>query len=173
MKRFTKKPMTEDSKMPLVNIKYGLFLLLLAILSCNSQKKSLMPNSNGESRTDSLVLLIQDNYAPTDSVETHVIRDETALRKFFSKINMTRKPGIPVPEVDFSREMVLIFCAGTQKDAKFPPLTISHETENEVVISASDNIPIEPTAIMPYASPFSVYKMPATKKAIVFKLVHR
>ena len=70
MKRFTKKHMTEDSKMPLVKIKYSLFILLLAILSCNSQKKSLTANGNGESRNDSLVLLVQDNYAPTDSVET-------------------------------------------------------------------------------------------------------
>jgi hypothetical protein len=165
--------MTEDSKMPLVNIKYSLLILLLAILSCNSQKKSSMANSNGESRSDSLVLLVQDNYAPTDAVETMVIRDESALRNFFSKINMTRKPGIPVPEVDFSKEMILIFCAGTQKDAKLPALSISRETEKEVVISTSDIKRIDSTAIRPYASPFSVYKMPATKKKIVFNVVHR
>ncbi len=165
--------MTEDSKMPLVNIKYSLFILLMAILSCNSQKKSLTANGNGEITGDSLVLLVQDNYAPTDAEETLVIRDEPALRNFFSKINMTRKPGIPVPEVDFSKEMILIFCAGSHKDAKLPPLTISQETENEVVISASDNKLIDSSAILPYASPFSVYKMPATKKEIVFKVVHR
>ncbi len=173
MRRFTKKHMTEDSKMPLVSIKISLFILLMAILSCNSQKKSLVSNSNGEASGESLVLLVQDNYAPTDVVETLVIRDEPALRNFFSKINMTRKPGIPVPEVDFSKEMILIFCAGTSKDAQLPPLAISQETENEVVISASENIRIDSSAILPYASPFSVYKMPMTKKEIVFKLVHR
>jgi hypothetical protein len=165
--------MTEDSKMPLVNIKYSFFILLMAILSCNSQKKSLKINSNGESRSDSLVLLVQDNYAPTDTMVTLVIRDDQSLRKFFSRINMTRKPGIPVPEVDFSKDMILIFCAGTQKDATLPPLSIFQETEDKIVVSATEQKPNDSSDLLPYASPFSVYKMPLTKKEVVFKLAHR
>jgi hypothetical protein len=173
MKRFTKKRMTHDSRMPLVSAKYSMFILLLAIFSCNSQKKSLTVNGKGQSSGDSLVLLVQDNYAPTDSVETLVIRDEAELRQFFTRINMTRKPGIPVPEVDFSKEMVLIFCAGTQKDAKLPPLSIFQETEDKIVVSATEQKLNDSSDLLPFVSPFSVYKMPVTKKEVVFKLAHR
>lgn len=159
--------------MPLASLRIGLLLLLLTIVSCNSQKKALTGAEHEQNNSDSLVLLVQDTYAPVDSAETLVIRDENSLRKFFSRINMTRKPGIPVPEVDFSKEMILIFCAGTYKNEAFPSLSIVEETEKEVVVSAAEKKPDESTTSIPLVSPFSVYKMPVTSKEVVFKLPHR
>ncbi|NNE77316.1 MAG: hypothetical protein HKN31_09620, partial [Pricia sp.] len=84
--------------------------LVLIFLSCNGQKKSAMATegANNQNTDERLSLVVSDMYAPTEAVETLVIKDAKSLQKFYSKVNRTRKPGLPVPEIDFSKEMVVV-----------------------------------------------------------------
>ncbi|HKL90745.1 MAG TPA: hypothetical protein VJ880_06160, partial [Allomuricauda sp.] len=72
---------------------------MTCLLSCKAQKEDAA--SVGEEIED-LVLVDHDNFINIDSFETRVIRDAKSLRKFYAQINQTRKPGLPVPMVDFS-----------------------------------------------------------------------
>ena len=86
-----------------------LTLIIFAILfSCKGQKKAAMENGDGQNDdSGSLTLVLQDNYSGSITPDTLIIKDRKTLQKFFSKVNRTRKPGIPVPEVDFAQEMIL------------------------------------------------------------------
>jgi hypothetical protein len=145
-------------------MKVILISILILATSCKSQKKSIVETSNN----DKLVLLVQDGYFFTDKIETDVIRDEKALKSFFSKVNKTRKPGIPVPKVDFSKEMILVACMGEQKTAAMPFLKMLEGSKQEQVIGIELKSKSKKTEqITSY--PFCVYKMPTSTDKIIFR----
>ena len=151
-------------------MRYLSLFIFAIILSCNGQKKVPMNNeSEVKESGEALTLLLQDNYSGTDVAETLVIKDVKALKSFYSKINRTRKPGLPVPEVDFTKEMILIHCMGEQTNGKQALLSVIAENEKEVIISTSHEKSEKSDTSSALISPFSVYKMPLTQKVISFK----
>lgn len=148
---------------------FSLFILII-ILSCNGQKKTATKDKNDINvGNGKLILLLQDNYSGSDVEETIIIKDEKALGSFFSKINRTRKPGLPVPEVDFTKEMILIHCMGEQINGEHATLSVEEENEKEVIISTFIEKLKKSGTSSAFTSPFSVYKMPLTQKEITFK----
>ncbi|MGB5497450.1 MAG: hypothetical protein WBM77_00815 [Maribacter sp.] len=147
----------------------SLFIFAI-ILSCNGQKKAAMKDKNDMNMgNEKLTLLLQDNYSGSDVAETLVIKDVKALKSFYSKINKTRKPGLPVPEVDFTKEMILVHCSGEQKNGKQALLSVEEENEEEVIITTSVKKSKKSSTSSAIISPFSIYKMPLTSKEISFK----
>ena len=154
-------------------MKYLSLFIFAIILSCNGQKKAAMKDKNGMNEgNEKLTLLLLDNYSGTDVAETLVIKDVKALKSFYSKINRTRKPGLPVPEVDFTKEMILVHCSGEQTNGKHALLSVMEENEKEVIISTSLEKSEKSGTSSALISPFSVYKMPLTQKEITFKKEH-
>lgn len=145
-------------------MKVILISILILAASCKNQKNSIQETGND----DKLILLVQDGYFFTDSMETAVIKDEKTLKSFFSKVNKTRKPGIPVPKIDFSKEMVLIACMGEQRTSEMPFLKMLNDSEEELVIGVKLESKVKKTnQITSY--PFCVYKMPISSDKITFK----
>lgn len=170
MKLFIKKLMREDLKIQSVKSIFLLGAILLLIIGCNGQKKAAVDTTIKETSANSpLKLVTQANYAPSDSVETHLITSAKELSKFFSKVNRTRKPGIPVPEVDFSKDMVVIYCAGTKGNGSQPELIITEETDTELILGM-DNV-IKPEKPKATVNPFTIYTMPTTSKKVRFMAV--
>ena len=56
------------------------------------------------------------------------------LRSFYSRINRTRKPGLPLPNIDFTKEMVLIHCSGSQNAGIQSKLSILEKTDEELIV---------------------------------------
>ena len=151
-------------------MRYLPLFIFAIILSCNGQKKTAMKDKNDmEAGKEKLTLLLQDNYSGMDVAETLVIKDVKALNSFDSKINRTRKPGIPVPEVDFTKEMILIHCSGEQMDGTQVTLSVEEENDLEVIIRTSVKKTQKSGTSSALISPFSVYKMPLTQKEVTFK----
>ena len=147
----------------------SLFIFAI-ILSCNGQKKAAMDNGEGmKPGSEKLSLLLQDNYSGSEVEETLIIKDAKELQRFYSKINRTRKPGLPVPDVDFTKEMILVHCSGEQINGKQALLSVMAENEKEVIISTSIEKSKKRNTSSALISPFSVYKMPLTAKEISFK----
>ncbi|MCJ7465391.1 MAG: hypothetical protein MUO53_01690 [Maribacter sp.] len=149
------------------------FWLLFAIfISCHGQRKTVGEKSPEEKQVLSrmpMELLIQDNYGGTELPETLVIRNEKSLRSFFSKINRTRKPGLPVPKVDFSKDMVIIYCAGAQEGGIAPSLSLVEETDQKLIFKPIKEIDTRKSESTAHIVPFCVYKIPLTTKEIRFK----
>ena len=151
-------------------MRYLSLFIFAIILSCNGQKKAAMKDKNDLNvGNEKLTLILQDNYSGTDVAETLIITDAKELKSFYSKINRTRKPGLPVPEVDFTKEMILVHCSGEQMNGKHATLSIVEENDLEVIIRTSVKKTQKSDISSALISPFSVYKMPITPKKIIFK----
>ena len=150
-------------------MKWLLTGLMLIFLSCNGQKKSAMDKKVSENEHDDnrLSLIVSDLYSGSDEAETLFIRDEKSLKKFYSKINRTRKPGLPVPKIDFSNEMVIIRCAGKQENSDMPELYLVEDPEVSLVIGVKKKI--TKTTSSAITSPFSVYKMALSEKQVIIR----
>ncbi len=140
-------------------------ILILGVLSCKSQRAS---ESNTEQLNGRLILLQQDGYSGIEEFETIVVTDQKTLNGFYAKINKTRKPGLPVPKIDFLSEMVVIVCMGEQSGDDLPDLIVKKDDDEKVVLQINpyDSEKEEHTSLT--SSPFCVYKIPLTSKEIAF-----
>ncbi len=146
-------------------VKTILVALAFLSVSCKIQKE----NSRDEKimNTEVLSLLVEDNYFPTDSLETSIIKDSKSLQAFFTRVNMTRKPGIPIPAVDFKKDMVVIVCGGKRNGVEGLMLAMGRQTDTTQVIHIKE-VPND-TENSSISYPFCVYKMARTEKQISFK----
>ena len=119
---------------------------------------------------ENLELIAQDGYSGILEYDAQIIRDSKSLRTFYTQINKTRKPGLPVPKVDFSNEMVLLLCLGEQKGSKAPLLSKAEETEGNmtITIALSDLEDKKGLDSQTISHPFYLYKMSLTSKTINF-----
>ena len=111
--------------------------ILMLAGTCGSQKDKTSDTNYQVSTENQLMLVLSDNYGGTETEELLVIRDYKALNMFFTKVNMTRKPGLPVPEIDFNRS-----------DRPAPDSNQKKDVSTAVLM------------------PFHLYKMPLTEKEI-------
>ncbi|WP_425236709.1 hypothetical protein [Ulvibacterium sp.] len=116
-----------------------------------------------------LTLLLRDDYSGLPDGETRIITTAKGLQQFFLKVNRTRKPGLPLPIVDFSRETVLIYCSGEEKRQVLPKLSVKNVTDQEIVIAPTLEEKQEKSTFDAVISPFSIYKIPSTQKKIIFQ----
>ncbi len=144
-----------------------LISLALCLFSCKAQK-----NLVGE-RMEDLVLVAKDGYSGIKEYEVMEIRDTKSLNKFYSQVNKTRKPGLAVPMVDFSKEMVIVLCMGEQRGERMPLLSKINETQDELTIAIElpDLTSTKNLQAAPIVYPFYLYKMPLTVKLLNFQKV--
>lgn len=154
----------------LFSIKYLYLIAIVCLLSCKAQKEGHTPV--GESM-EGMVLLDHDDFTSIDSFETRVIRDVKSLNKFYREINKTRKPGLPVPMVDFSKEMLILICLGEQQGEKSPVLSKLKETDQEITIALEvlEKENKEGTKVQSVHFPFYLYKLPLVDKPLTFQRV--
>ncbi|WP_145758343.1 hypothetical protein [Sediminicola sp. YIK13] len=114
------------------------------------------------------ILVMEDSYSNIDSSQISIITDQKALQKFFVQVNKTRKPGLPVPEVDFSKEMLILICAGEQQGTYEPNVTILESDDENLTINVERKLPSDSleTAI---STPFFLYKMPISEKKVTIR----
>ncbi len=144
-------------------------ILTLMILAgaCNSQKAKTKDMNYQVSAENPLMLVLSDNYGGTETEQLMVIRDYKALKKFFSKVNMTRKPGLPVPEIDFKKEMVVVYCNGKTTDINTPALNRVEDKDDKLVFSLITDSNQKKDVSTAVLMPFHLYKMPLTEKEII------
>lgn len=145
-------------------------IVLLTLISCKSKNQVLVEeNFQNDSR---ITLIDSDEYSGIYESETLVIRDMKTLSKFYSKVNRTRKPGLPVPTIDFSKYTALVICAGEQKPNSKMALSFGNEGDDnhlEINISVKRSNPSGDTQITVVAYPFYLYTIPLTDKSIGFQ----
>ncbi|MEO1011783.1 MAG: hypothetical protein AAFX53_10795 [Bacteroidota bacterium] len=140
--------------------------LIVLFVSCKGQT-GVSPATVDQSRDDSLILLLADNYSGSETAETLIIRSSKELRAFFVKVNRTRKPGLPLPLVDFTKETVLVYCSGETKGSLKPILTLGPDSGDKKIVNTKMENKKEDSKII--LSPFSMYKIPITQKEIIFQ----
>lgn len=154
-----------------------LFLIIISIVlvSCNSQKKAAMDaeklaQSESENR---LELVMQEEQSGFDTDEMLVIRDAKRLKSFFSKINRTRKPGLPVPAVDFLKDVIIIQCSEGKSLTNNASLFVLKETDTQVILNIQNLSNTKDTSKANGYGSFSIYRMPTTTKEILLDKHHK
>ena len=149
-------------------MKVFLFLVLGLSISCKSQEKAAEVTAE-ELSQEELTLLLSDNYGGTETAEIQVIRDTKSLIKFFAEINKTRKPGLPLPEIDFNKEMLLVYCHGKTQLKTIPGLFVREETDQEKVLGVMELENAVTATDSAIKFPFSLYKLPLSEKQFVLR----
>lgn len=156
--------LNQDSRIHINLMRHFVLILFICLTSCKAQKETQL--DSGEK--DDMILIAQDGYSGIDEYETMVVRDVKSLNKFYTTINKTRKPGLPVPVIDFSKEIVLIVCLGEQKGQMIPKLSKTEESESEILITIEMVPPKDAKSsenqFVSY--PFYIYKIPHTSKIL-------
>ncbi|MGY8915146.1 MAG: hypothetical protein ACKVJF_08700 [Flavobacteriales bacterium] len=117
---------------------------------------------------DKPILVLEDNYSNIDSSQISIITDQKALQKFFVQVNKTRKPGLPVPDIDFSKDMLILICAGEQHHEYKPNVTILEPDTKNMIVNVEEKLPTD-TIETAISTPFFLYKLPLTEKNITIK----
>lgn len=168
MKTFMTKHLNHDLKIHF-SIKYLFAIAMVCLLSCKAQNQGASPV--GEN-IEGLTLIEYQNFTNIDSFETRVIKDTKTLGKLYRQINKTRKPGLPVPMVDFSKDMLIVVCLGEQHGEKTTVLSKLKETDQEMLIAIeAHNVSEKEMPSQPVYFPFYLFKMPLVGKKIVFQQV--
>ena len=164
-----KKHIRQDLINRIVSMKSVLLIFLVLFSTCKVQEKRAENEGELQTLTQARLQLIEsDNYSGSDQEEFLVVTDMKTLQKFYSTVNRTRKPGLPVPQVDFSKEVLVIYCAGKRENSFQPRLFVENETEDQLVLKV-ENITGNVDASTSIITPFSVYKLPLTQKNILLQ----
>lgn len=150
-------------------MRYITLLILLITIGCKNQKNALDNAANAVEDSEELTLVLSDNYGGTEAPELVVIREEAALKSFFSRVNKTRKPGIPVPEIDFSKQMVLVYCSGKTTAGTMPNLHTTSETDDRMTVGIKKKQTEKEDSSTAIVMPFGLYLMGLTEKEVVLE----
>jgi len=142
-------------------MKYAFVLVVLLIFFCKSQKQNKVIDER-------LTVLVQDDYFPVESPATQIIKDSKSLQSFFSKVNQTRKPGLPVPQVEFTTHKVLVACMGPVNTDELPIMYVKGETEEEMIIYVKIPNKNKDSSLQSY--PFCVYSISDEGKKITLEM---
>lgn len=139
---------------------------IITLFSCKSQQNNAEPMSELEKEM-TISLVMSDSYGGTEEPEIQVFRKEAELKAFFAKINRTRKPGLEVPEIDFTAEMAVVYCTGKTTDPALPALYPVDNLDDKLIIAPKSTPTTNSTAGSATLLPFGLYKMPLTEKPVV------
>ena len=154
--------------------KTAYIVVLIALFSCKSQKNGSEGQLSELEREHPVSLIVSDLYGGTEVPEIQVIRKEADLKAFYTKLNRTRKPGLPVPDIDFEKEMVVIYCTGKTTNPLVPELIPVERTDEQLVLAEkSDKKYLKDSENSAKLLPFGLYKMPITEKEIVLNSLKR
>ncbi len=141
--------------------------LLILTGTCGSQKDKVKDENYQELDDNPLTLILSDNYGGTEIEQLFVIRDSKALKSFFSKVNMTRKPGLQIPEIDFNTEMFVIYCNGKTSDNSTPILNRMEDKDDKMNFVRETESKQKKSTSTAVLMPFHLYKMPLTEQEIM------
>ncbi|PKA96803.1 hypothetical protein B0O79_0442 [Flavobacteriaceae bacterium MAR_2009_75] len=150
-----------------VKISLLLILLVFVALSCKGQKNK--PNrilSENDSAKSTLTPLSSDYIDSTSVERVLVIRDFKSLQKLYSKINKTRKPGLPLPKVDFSTNMILFYRHRNFNANTASRLVLSKSTQDSLFLTESKGNSSKESSSS-FMAPFSTFLLDKTDKKVV------
>lgn len=139
--------------------------LVLAIVSivCLFNCKSQQNLQKGNNDILEMKLVLRGDYSSFEEEGLFKIDEKSEFEDFFGKINKTRKPGIPIPNIDFKTNSVIIRLKGKSTNNE-PDISLG-KSSKEILFFKKRKISSKSpnTAVM---TPFFIYSIPKTDKRI-------
>ena len=142
--------------------------IILLLMSCASSKNVIEEQNNTSLPIESpFTLLMTEHYGAPSPAQNIVISDSKTLNSFFSKVNRTRKPGIPVPDIDFLKNVIIIVYSGETLNHADSVLYVLKETVTQIVLSTKLRPSKKENSTRKIINSFYMYIMPQSKKEII------
>lgn len=145
-----------------------LFLILL-LTACKCPKKAVGTGGQEVSGSNSLTYILSDSHGGAAGEELLVIRSKGELQKFFAGVNKTRKPGLPLPEIDFNENIVLVYSAGETRAGNPPELIALQIKEDRILMGVKKEKGQNDSIAAAITMPFVIYTIPRTNKEVVLE----
>lgn len=163
MKSYMKKLYRKCNKCILI------LLPLLLLTAC----KTVVSETKVPSKNIPFQELITNSHSNFTEQIYLIVETPEVLQEIFATINSTRKPGIPVPKVDFEKESIAFINIGeTSTGGHSVTVTEIIEMEDKLVIYCEGKGPrAGDYATMVITSPFSMVKFKKQPKPVVFEWI--
>ncbi len=138
----------------------GIFsILLLTMVSCNSQKKNMDSTSQSA--------IIEQNFIEYSGItekENIIIKDQENWEKFNEALFKGQSPQPEIEEVDFNTYSIAVFAFGERSHGGFICTAVGYEKKNNVLIFQLETPKKDPMSpvTMALTQPVLVCKIPMT-----------
>jgi len=141
-------------------------------ITTQTNTKNTVKNNTTTNQKPQVEVLAEGSHGGYETSKYLVIKDDKALQEVYAKINMIRRPGIPVPKIDWKNEMVIALFMGQKNYGGYKISVENIKSINQ----SKDEITVKETAPQGIATavitqPFYFCKVKRTDKDIVFKKV--
>lgn len=127
-----------------------------------------MVASGDSSPQETLELVASDMYGGAEEEVFQVIRSEGELNKFYRQVNMTRKPGLPVPKVNFEAHTAILYCSGSTNSTSMPQFYVVSQSDMKMVVEKVLSQEQDSTStVTAKLTPFGLYLLPFTDKEVI------
>lgn len=145
--------------------------LVLVALACGSTKQEITTQNRAPGQPVDYKILLKDSYGGTDAPENRIITTQKELENAYAVINRMRRPGISVPEVDFTKKAVVAVFMGQQSSGgNSVEIEKVEETDKNITVHIKKSHPgKDDMTTMAITQPFVFVELPATDKEVIFK----
>lgn len=171
-----------------MKVLFILFLPLSMALSCGNSKEAVKNVKSEETTTNSeetmavkqemesseeFIILLQEAYGGLENNEQRVIKNAEGLQEVYTIINKFRRPGVPVPQVDFKKNSVVALFMGEKTTGGFSTEVASiSRTKDGMIVNIKEEGP-KPNDNVTTAicQPFCFVKIPRPDEGqkVIFK----
>jgi hypothetical protein len=145
-------------------------LLIIVACSPSTAPTTTTPLSLTRFRAESVAYLSISGY---DQPSTFVVRDRATWESTWNQIHRRHSPIPPLPDIDFSAEMVGVAALGGQPNSGYDlVLTNASESGGTVTVEATTRSPAPQCVILPVVtSPVDLARLPRREGPVLFRLI--
>lgn len=132
---------------------------------------NIVKNENNVDKQENtnVTILAEGSHGGFKDAQSLVIKDQKGLQKIYTQINMTRRPGLPIPEIDFENEMVIALFMGEKNSGGYSTKVqnlVPKGKELEIIVKETTPEGMTTTVI---CQPFYFCKVKRSDSQITFK----
>ena len=145
-----------------VMLKLGIGIFLLSLVNCGTQSKEMHQKIEFE-------LIESQSQGGYKLDENIVISNSIDLKLLYTKLNLSRKPGLPIPDVDFEKESIIAVFMGEKLTGGYAISieSISKVSKSSIEVKIKETNPGD-MATMAITSPFAIYKVSISNAKTTF-----
>lgn len=144
-------------------MKLVISIFLFVLIGCANTKQVKEPQKV------TFETLLEGSHGGYRDGEFIIINNNKDLKRIYTQINKIRKPGFPIPKIDFNKELVIALFLGEKPSGGYSIYVSSiEETKNEFHVFIKESTPEGMVATV-MTQPFYFCKISRIEKKIIFK----
>lgn len=151
-----------------------IYILIFSLfVGCGASKDLESKKSDSMKVTPLYETLVESAMGGYSSPQIKVIKEQNTLLEIYGQVNKTRKPGFPIPTVNFEKETIVAVFLGQKNTGGFS-VSVNEivEKDGKLFINVKETKPDKGSmATMVFTQPFCIIKLNNTDKELVFKKV--